>query len=83
MRTKEKIEVDFLVELPNQKFLAIEVKSTPQDYTQQQLKLLDSLEINIIGKWILTISQTGSYGDRKIVPLLELFHELEKVLLMS
>ncbi len=48
LRTKDKIEIDFLVALPNKKFLAIEVKSAPQDLSENQRRLLESLKIDIL-----------------------------------
>jgi len=56
VRSKEKVEVDFLVKLPNNRWLAIEVKTTPIDYTDKQLALLDSLQIDIIDRWTVTLS---------------------------
>jgi predicted AAA+ superfamily ATPase len=60
LRTKEKVEIDFLVELPNQKYLAIEVKSTPQAFSTAQNTCLDSLGLNIVGRWILTPQKISS-----------------------
>jgi uncharacterized protein len=47
LRSKEKVEIDFFVELPNQKFVALEAKLTPSEYSKHKLKLLDSLKLNI------------------------------------
>jgi len=54
VRSKEKVEIDFLVELPNQKFIALEAKLTPSDFTSQQKKLLDSLNLNIVGNFLVS-----------------------------
>ncbi len=58
LRSKEKVEVDFLVELPNQQFIAMEVKATPQNFSPAQHSLLDSLKINVVGRWIVTPGNT-------------------------
>lgn len=63
VRSKEKVEVDFLVQLPNQQYLAIEVKSTPIDLMNNQMTLLDSLRLNIVEKWI--VSPLGVPGFQK------------------
>jgi uncharacterized protein len=80
VRSKEKVEIDFLVELPNQKFVAIEVKNQPQDLSQQQIKLLESLKINIIEAWVLVPCGEGSYGERKIVQIKDVYANLHRVL---
>lgn len=41
VRNKDKVEIDFLMELPNKRFIAVEVKNTPQDLSREQLKLLE------------------------------------------
>lgn len=41
VRTKEKVEVDFLVKLPNHKWIAIEIKSQPEDMNSGQIQLLE------------------------------------------
>lgn len=60
LRSKEKVEVDLLIELPNNRYVAAEVKATPQAWTSDQSKLLDSLKLNIVDKWILTPTQGQS-----------------------
>jgi predicted AAA+ superfamily ATPase len=74
LRTKEKIEIDFLVELPNQRFVAIEVKSTPQPFTAKQISVLDSLKINIIAQWVVTAEQNNEIPG--FVPMSKLFERL-------
>ena len=74
VRSKEKVEVDFLVELKNQRFLAIEVKSTPQPYTALQLKILDSLKIKFVEKWI--VSPQESLDLPQVVSFAKIFDRL-------
>ena len=54
IRSKEKIEVDFLIKLPNNRWLAVEVKNSPVNFTAQQLKLLDQVKLNIIDRWVVS-----------------------------
>ncbi len=79
VRSKEQVEVDFLVKLPNQRFLAIEVKTTPADFTSSQLSLLDSLELNIIEKWV--VSSTGSINFKNCLSILynQIFQNLDRL----
>ncbi len=78
VRSKDKVEIDFLIELPNKKFIAVEVKNTPQDLTREQLKLLESLKIDISEIWIVSPNGEGSFGDRKIVKIQDLHDHLER-----
>ena len=48
VRSKEKVEVDLLVDLGDQRYLAIEVKSMPEPWTKKQEELVDSLGLTII-----------------------------------
>lgn len=56
IRSKEKVEVDFLVKLANNRWVAIEVKTTPIDFTAQQMKLLEQTQLNIIAHWVVSPS---------------------------
>ncbi|HAZ11700.1 MAG: hypothetical protein A2X86_18420 [Bdellovibrionales bacterium GWA2_49_15] len=78
LRTKDQIEVDFLIQLPNQKYIAAEVKTTPQDMTAAQLKVLDSLKINIIERWILTPSLGPNFANAKSINFSELWNALDR-----
>lgn len=81
LRSKEKIEIDFLIELPNKKFIAIEVKSTPRDFTKEQLKLIDSLKIDVIEKWIVTpLDSEINFHDRKTISIFKIYSELKNLL---
>ncbi len=78
VRNKEKIEIDFLLELPNQKFIAIEVKSTARDYSTHQLKLLESLDLNIVAQWIVCPQPAQAFGTREVVSFSELLSRLSQ-----
>lgn len=78
--SKEKIEIDFLIKLPDNKWIAAEVKTTPCDFTDKQIQLLNSVNLNIVGKFVLTPADTeGNLAHSKIIsfkniyPLLESF----------
>ena len=78
VRSKEKVEVDFLVELPNQRFLAIEVKATPQNFSADQFDLLDSLKLPRLQKWI--VSPSGGESLPAVVPFHQIFEKLLSLL---
>lgn len=79
VRSKEQVEVDFLVQLSNQRFIAIEVKSTPMDFTDAQLSLLDSLKINIIERWIVSYTGSVGFGKTRLVLCHQIFEQLRKM----
>ena len=76
LRDKEKNEVDFLLELPNKRFVAIEAKSSPQDFTTEQLRLIDSLNLDIVARWVVTPQQTRSFGSREAIEIREVYPRL-------
>jgi len=59
LRSKEKVEVDFLIRLTNDRWLAMEVKSTPVDFSEAQLKLLKSTDLNVVDRWVASPSSAG------------------------
>lgn len=79
LRSKEQVEVDFLVQLSNQRFLAIEVKANPTDLTPSQLSLLDSLKINIIEKWIVSPTGSVNFANSRFIPCDQIFQNLERL----
>ena len=76
LRTKEKEEIDFLIELPNKKFVAIEVKTTPRDFTRQQLRMLESLQINIVKVLTVSLSPSPRMDHSEVVLLDQLYDYL-------
>jgi uncharacterized protein len=79
VRSKDQVEVDFLLKLSNHRYVAIEVKSSPTDLTVQQLHLLDSLKLNIIDKWIVSSKKTVNFAHARSVSLDQIFLELAKL----
>lgn len=79
IRSKEHVEVDFLIQLSNQRFIAVEVKTSPENLSPAQVTLLDSLKINIIEKWVVTISGSGSFSHARLVRLNQIFQNLERL----
>jgi predicted AAA+ superfamily ATPase len=55
LRSKERVEIHFLVELPNQRYIAVEAKMTPEDFSTEQIKLIESLRINVVAKWMVSL----------------------------
>ena len=79
VRSKEQVEIDFLVQLPNQRFLAIEVKTTPIDLSKEQLQLLDSLKLNIIEKWVVSSTRSVDFKNARVVCVDKIFENMEKI----
>lgn len=77
IRSKEQVEIDFLLQLPNQRFIAIEVKATPADLTAQQVHLLNSLELNIVDRWIVSIARSNDFKNARVICLEQIFNELK------
>ncbi len=79
VRSKEQIEIDFLVQLSNQRYIAIEVKTTPMDLSTSQLSLLNSLKLNIIEKWIVSYTGSMNFGNTRLVLCNHIFQNLERL----
>ncbi len=81
VRSKEKVEVDFLIALPNQRYIAAEVKASVHSFTKKQTRLLDSLQINIVERWILyPNAQSGAENRPHAKPFAAIATEIERVL---
>lgn len=81
VRSKEQVEIDFLIQLPNQRFIACEVKTTPIDLNKAQLHLLHSLKLNIVEKWIISYEGSLHFAHTQVIPLDQIFHHLERLLI--
>ena len=79
IRSKEQVEVDFLVQLSNQRFIAIEVKTTPMDLSSSQVSLLDSLKLNIVENWVVSPTGSASFTNARLVLLNQIFQNLERL----
>ncbi len=69
IRSKEKVEVDLLIHLPNQKTIAAEVKMTPRDFTEDQLNLLTRSNLYISEYWIISPTPGAPFPNARIVTL--------------
>lgn len=77
LRSKEKIEIDFLIKLSNNRWIACEVKTNPSDFTAKQLALLDSVDLNVVERWTLSVTdQSFNFANSKVVPLQEIYKNL-------
>ena len=65
LRNKEKVEIDFLIRLSNQRYVAAEVKATPEDFSTAQIALLESIDVNVIDRWVLS-PQGGTSFPRAV-----------------
>lgn len=79
VRTKEKVEVDLLIELPNQRYVAAEIKSNAQLWSKEQHHLIDSLKINVIEKWVISPNQSMSDQKVKSVSFANIWQELNRL----
>lgn len=81
IRSKEKVEIDFLVHLANHKWLAIEVKTSPEDFTKKQIDLLHSVKLNVIEKWVVTPAEvsTSNYSHSRMISFKNIYMELDRL----
>jgi predicted AAA+ superfamily ATPase len=80
LRSKEKEEVDFLVELPNNRMIAVEVKVTPEAFSKKQIGLIEDSGLQLIDRWVVSPGNDNhSYGNCRVVPLLKVHDELSKL----
>ena len=80
IRSKEQVEIDFLIRLPNQKYIAIEVKTTPEDLSSLQVNLLRSLELNIVEKWIVSYTGSVHFSNARLVCHDQIYENLERLI---
>ncbi|MBT8506438.1 hypothetical protein B1F79_02090 [Coxiella-like endosymbiont of Rhipicephalus sanguineus] len=76
VRSKEKEEIDFLIQLPKNQYIAIEVKAILMNMSTYQLRLLASLDLNIIDRWIVSFTRSGDFRNARVVRLDALFKNL-------
>jgi predicted AAA+ superfamily ATPase len=79
VRSKEKVEVDLLVHLSNGQTVAIEVKSTPCDFDRRQLRLLDTLGLTIVERWIVSPTPAPDFETARVVTLDRVWQELDRL----
>lgn len=75
LRSKEKVELDFLIELPNQRFLVFEIKATPHPISVSQKKLVDSLNLDVLE--ILVVSPHSAEGVGGVIDFSSIYSKLE------
>lgn len=78
VRSKERVEVDLLVHLPNRRAVAIEIKWTPQGFTSKQLALLETLSLDIVARWVVAGHRAPGSGQ-DVVLVEELWDALDAV----
>lgn len=79
VRSKEKVEVDLLIEIPNNRYIAAEVKVTPQAWDEKQHQLINSLGIEVIERWTLTPTKGSMVPQTKIIVFDDIWTELDKI----
>jgi predicted AAA+ superfamily ATPase len=80
LRNKEKVEIDLLIELPNQRWIAAEIKTTAQPWSKEQAALVDSLKLNIVERWVIAVTPDLIPGPWKVVPLNQIWDSLNEAL---
>lgn len=80
LRSKEKVEIDFLLQLPNQRFVAIEVKTTPVDFSTAQLQLLNSIQMNTVERWVLSPQSEHHFKNSQVISFCDIFSNLKRIL---
>jgi predicted AAA+ superfamily ATPase len=78
LRSKECVEVDLLVHLSDDRTIAIEVKSTPTEFDARQLRLLDTLGITVVERWVATPTPAPDLATARVVPFDQLWNELDR-----
>lgn len=80
IRSKDKVEIDLLIQLPNQRYIAAEIKSTAQDFNAGQLKLLETLNLNVVENWILSPESSDlNFKNSKSIRFSKIWDELKRV----
>lgn len=80
VRTKDGVEVDFLVQLGNGRAVAIEAKSSFEGFTPAQHRVLDSLGLELVGRWTVVRGSLPPLGEGSVAfGIDELFERLEAV----
>lgn len=76
-----KVEIDFIVELSNQRFVAVEVKASLVNFSAKQIDLLDSPQLNVIDRWVITPSPTELKQrlNSRVLGIEEIWQALEEL----
>lgn len=79
VRSKEKVEVDLLVHLSDGRTVAIEVKTTAEEFDRRQLRLLDTLGLTIVERWVASPTPAPDLATARVVTFDRLWHELDRL----
>jgi predicted AAA+ superfamily ATPase len=79
LRSKDQVEIDLLVHLSDDRTIAIEVKSTPTELDKRQLRLLDTLGITVVERWVATPTPAPDLATARVVPFDRLWNELDRL----
>jgi predicted AAA+ superfamily ATPase len=79
VRSKEKVEIDLLVHLSNGRTVAVEVKSAAAGFDRRQVRLLETLGLDVVERWVVT--PAGGRGDAtaRMVPFARIWDELDRL----
>lgn len=76
LRTKEKIEIDLLISLPNNRYISAEIKMNPQNYTPEQSQLLKTTKLNVVDRWIIVPQASPDFENVKTIAIEQIWDEL-------
>lgn len=79
LRSKERVEIDLLVHLSDDRTVVIEVKLTPTEIDTRQLRLLETLGITIVERWVATPTPAPDLATARVVTFDRLWHELDRL----
>lgn len=80
LRSRDKVEIDLIIHLPNNRAIAAEIKSTPSDLTVAQEALLSSTDLNIIERWVLSPTPGYDFPRARLVALTQIWEALRGVM---
>lgn len=79
VRTKEKVEIDLLISLPNNRYISAEIKMSPRSYSPEQDRLIKNSQLNVIDKWVVVPKPGPNFENTKTVALEQIWHELNQL----
>jgi predicted AAA+ superfamily ATPase len=80
IRSKDQVEIDLLIHLGNQKYVAAEIKTTPEKWTEKQHAIVDSLKLDVVERWVLTPTKTEAiFSNCKVVEFSKMWEELDRL----
>ena len=79
VRSKEEVEGDLLVHLSDGRTVAIDAKTTAEELDARQLRLLDTLGLTIVERWVGSPTQAPDLATTRVVTFDRLWHELDRL----